>query len=133
MADNHQALERFQFEARAASALNHENICTLYEIDEVDGQPFLALELLKGQPLSERLTRPLPVDALLDIAVQVADGLDAAHRSGFVHRDIKPANIFLTDRGRAKVLDFGLQNWSALGRKPTPPPEQQLMNRGPRC
>ena len=108
MADNHQALERFQFEARAASALNHENICTLYEIDEVDGQPFLALELLKGQPLSERLTRPLPVDALLDIAVQVADGLDAAHRSGFVHRDIKPANIFLTDRGRAKVLDFGL-------------------------
>lgn len=108
MARNHQALERFQFEARAASALNHENICTLYEIDEADGQPFLALELLKGQPLSERMVRPLSIEALLDIGVQVADGLDTAHRAGFVHRDIKPANIFLTDRGRAKVLDFGL-------------------------
>jgi Tol biopolymer transport system component/predicted Ser/Thr protein kinase len=103
------ALERFKQEARAASALNHPNICTIYAIEECGGQHFIAMELLEGQSLDEEINgHPLPLDKILDIGVQVTDALDVAHGKGIVHRDLKPANIFLTGRGQAKVLDFGL-------------------------
>src|SRR5579872_2768279 len=119
LARDRQAVDRFQREARAVSSLSHPNLITLFDVGESEGRPYFVMELLEGQPLHRRIAgKPLPVTEIVELGIQIADALDAAHSRGVVHRDIKPANLFLNTRGQIKILDFGIAKVAADSRRP---------------